>query len=82
MEERGTAEEISMKAFPQNLTANKVALKTIRFQPDSSQCMIALEIGEKRRKWSTTNIHALHFTIHALENPVEMDTNKTLKIAL
>lgn len=51
MEERGTAEEISMKAFPQNLTANKVALKTFRFQPDSSQCMIALEIGEKSKKW-------------------------------
>lgn len=42
MEERSTAEEISMKVVPQNLTAKKVALKTIMFQPDSSQCMTAL----------------------------------------
>lgn len=36
----------SIKAFFQNLTANKVALKTFTFQPDSFQCKIAFKGGE------------------------------------
>lgn len=37
----------SIKAFfPQNLTSNKVALKTFTFQPDSFQCKIAIKGGE------------------------------------
>lgn len=73
-----------MKAFPQNLTANKVALKTFRFQPDSSQCKIALfksmtkkpDNGEPQTFMQFFKMVISHFTIHALENPVEMDTNK------
>lgn len=72
-----------MKAFPQNLTANKVALKTFRFQPDSSQCKIAFfqsmtkpDNGEPQTFMHFQIMVISHFTIHALENPVEMDTNK------
>lgn len=36
----------SIKVFFQNLTANKVALKTFMFQPDSFQCKIAFKEGE------------------------------------
>lgn len=71
-----------MKAFPQNLTANKVALKTFSFQPDSSQCKIAFWVDDKSRIMVNHKHSCIfkmvisHFTIHALENPVEMDTNK------
>lgn len=38
--------DFQSRLFFQNLTANKVALKTFTFQPDSFQCKIAFKGGE------------------------------------
>ena len=78
MEAQCSAEEIVVKVFPLNLTANKVALKHFSFNQILSNARLLSNI------WMNSESVISHafsetsqLTIHAFKNPVENRSGQT-----